>query len=72
MTPQERAEKVFADCFTAAELEFLKKQEKFIEASRNIESMTDTLNAVEIGERLIKETWHSGDRTDSDFTPKKL
>ena len=72
MTPQERADKIFVSCFTAEQLEFLSNQPAFVELSRNILSLSDTLKAVETGERLVKETRNSGNRTDSPLTPKSL
>ena len=72
MKPRDKAEQIFTHCFTKEELEFLKKQPQFIEAIRNIESLADTMKALETGERLVKETWSSGNHTDSRFTPKKL
>ena len=69
--PRNRAEQVFANCFTKEELEFLKQRPQFVEAVRNIESLSGTLTAVELGERLIRETWDMGGE-DSRFTPKDL
>ena len=72
MTLEERAERIFASCFTKEELEFLKRHPEFIEARRKIGSMSETLRAVEIGEYLIKETWRSGSHEESVFTPRHL
>ena len=55
MTPKERAEQIFAYCFTKEELEFLKQQPEFIAVSRKIDNLVDTSKAVDTGERLIHE-----------------
>lgn len=72
MTPQERAEKLFATCFTKEELEFLKHQPAFIDLSRKILTLDDAFEAVETGERLIHDTWNAESHKDSKFTPKAL
>lgn len=71
MSTQGRADEIFALCFTSEELVFLRGQPRFAEATRNINSLTETLDAVEIGEQIIRETWRK-DRGDSEFTPKNL
>ena len=71
MTPQERAEKIFTNCFTKAELEFLNQQPAFVELSRNILTLDDTLKAVETGERLIRPTRSLDDHGISDGSPVK-
>ena len=56
-TVESQAAKLFARCFTREEFEFLQAHPEFIEANRKLETIDDALDAVELGEQLVKATW---------------
>jgi len=51
---QSQTGKIFSRCFSKEELDFLQVQPEFIEANRNVETIEDALDAVELGEELIR------------------
>ena len=56
-TVESQAAKLFAHCFTKEEIGFLQIQPRFIEATLKLETIEDALDAVELGEELVKATW---------------
>jgi hypothetical protein len=55
--PQSLANRLFTKCFSKDELEYLQRQPQFIEAARKFITAEDALNAVDVGTRLIRESW---------------
>jgi hypothetical protein len=54
---QLRAKKIFAKCFSQEELEFLQRNAELNQAVENIQTLEDSLSALELGERLTNEAW---------------
>lgn len=54
-TAQSRAEKLFAGCFTKEQFEFLRSQPEFIEATRTVESLKETIQVVELGDQMLRQ-----------------
>ena len=54
---QQQAQKLFARCFTKEEFEFLQRQPKFMQAAGQLETIEDALNAVELGQQLVRQSW---------------
>lgn len=52
---QVRAQKIFARCFTRAELESLQRNAEFNQVAENIQTLADAFVALELGERLTSE-----------------
>ena len=51
------ARKIFCRCFSRDEFQFLQLRPEFMEATRQLETIEDTLNAIELGEELIRQGW---------------
>ena len=58
MSPDQlQSQKLFTRCFTKEELEFLQLNAEFIEATKNLKTLAEALDAVELGERLTRDAW---------------
>ena len=52
-----QAQKILTRCFSKEEFEMLQLQPRFIEATRKLKTIEDALNAVDLGQQLIQQSW---------------
>ena len=54
MTGQSQGEKLFSHCFTQKQLTYLDGHPEFKEARRNIENLKGAMEAVKLGDKLLR------------------
>ena len=54
---QLQAERLFARSFTKEKLEYLHAHPEFIEAARKVECLKDAVEAIDVGDRIIRRSF---------------